>query len=159
VIDASYQKAESFLIEKSDINDSAWSLSRRRGRMNDKPKDRTTKRMNIIAIILVLISALGNLIYGIVTGADDIAARLPYLCLVILVIALRRKAVAGFFFLIFGLLVIIFVGLGIFTGEYESLRYAIFSLVWIGLIPLIAGLLFLAIWRRRRKAKVPTSSD
>ncbi len=127
--------------------------------MNDKPKDRTTKRMNILAIILVLIMAFGNLIYGIVTGADDIGARLPSLFLVILVIALRRKAFAGFFFLIFGLLAIILVGSGVFTGEYESLRYAIFSLVLYGLIPLIAGLLFLAVWRRRRKAKVPTSSD
>ena len=134
------------------------SLSRKREKMNDKPKDRTTKRMNIIAIILVLINALGNLIYRIVTGEGVIPA-LFYLCLVFLVIALRRKAVAGFFFSIFGLLVIIFVGLGVFTGEYESLRYAIFSLVWIGLIPLIAGLLFLAVWRRRSKAKVPTSSD
>jgi hypothetical protein len=125
--------------------------------MNDKPKDRTSNRMNIIAIILVLIQALGNLIYGIVTGADDIAARLPYLCLVILFIALRRKAVAGFFFLVFGLLAIIFVALG--AGEYESLLDRILGLVWFGLIPLIAGLLFLAIWRRRRKAKVPTSSD
>ncbi len=125
--------------------------------MNDIPKDRTTKRMNIIAIILVLIQALGNLIYGIVAGADDIAARLPYLCLVILFIALRRKAVAGFFFLVFGLLAIIFVALG--AGEYESLLDRILGLVWLGVIPLIAGLLFLAIWRRRRKAKVPTSSD
>ena len=114
--------------------------------------------MNIIAIILVLINALGNLIYRIVTGGGVIAA-LFYACLVFLVIALRRKAVAGFFFLIFGLLVIIFVGVHVFTGEYESLRYEIFSLVWFGLIPLIAGLLFLAIWRRRREAKVPTSSD
>ena len=127
--------------------------------MNDKPKDRTTKWMSIIAIILVLISALGNLIYGIITGADDIAARLPYLCLVILFIALRRKAVAGFFFLVFGLLAIIFVGVHVFTGEYETLSYEIFSLVLHGLIPLIAGLLFLAVWRRRRKTKVPTSSD
>jgi len=126
--------------------------------MNDKPKDRTTEWMNIIAIILVLINALGNLIYRIVTGGGVIAA-LFYACLVFLVIALRRKAVAGFFFLIFGLLVIIFVGVHVFTGEYESLRYEIFSLVWFGLIPLIAGLLFLAIWRRRREAKVPTSSD
>ena len=126
--------------------------------MNDKPKDRTTKRMNIIAIILVLINALGNLIYGLVTGAGGIAALL-YPCFVFLVIALRRKVVAGFFLLIFGLLVIIFVGLGVFTGEYESLRYAIFSLVWFGLIPLIAGLLFLAVWRRRKKAKVSTSRD
>lgn len=127
--------------------------------MNDKPKDRTTKRMNIIAIIMVLIHALGNLIYGIVVGEDDIAARLLYLCLVFLFIALRRKAVAGFYFLIFGFVVIIFVGLGIFSGEYESLRYAIFSLVWYGLIPLIAGLLFLAVWRKTRKPKAPTSSD
>lgn len=123
--------------------------------MNDKPKDRTTKRMNIIAIILVLISALGNLIYGIVTGADDIRTRLPYLCLVILVIALRWKAFAGVFFSVFGLLAIIFVGVQVFTGEYETLSYEIFSLVLYGLIPLIAGLLFLAIWRKRRKAKVP----
>ncbi len=94
--------------------------------MNDKPKDRTTKRMNIIAISLVLINALGNLIYRIVTGEDVIVALL-YPCLVFLVIALRRKAVAGFFFLIFGLLVIIFVGIQVFTGEYETLRYEIFS--------------------------------
>jgi hypothetical protein len=127
--------------------------------MNDKPKDRTTKRMNIIAIILVLINALGNLIYGIVTGEDGIGARFLYLCLVFLVIALRRKAVAGFFFLIFGLLVIIFVGLNVFTGEYESLLDEILGLVWFGLMPLIAGLLFLAIWRRTRKPKVLTSSD
>ena len=126
--------------------------------MNDKPKDRTTKWMNIIAIILLLINALGNLIYRIVTGEDVIAA-LIYLCLVFLFIALRREAVAGVFFSIFGLLVIIFVAVQVFTGEYETLSYEIFSLVWIGLIPLIAGLLFLAIWRRRRKAKVPTSSD
>ena len=127
--------------------------------MNDKPKDRTTKRMNIIAIILVLIIALGNLIYGIVTGEDGIGARFLYLCLVFLVIALRREAVAGFFFLIFGLLVIIFVSLNVFTGEYDSLLNEILGLVWLGLMPLVAGLIFLAIWRRRRKAKVPTSSD
>jgi len=114
--------------------------------------------MNIIAIILVLIHALGNWIYGIVTGEGGIAALL-YLCLVFLVIALRRKAFAGVFFFVFGLLAIIFVGVGVFTGEYESLRYAIFSLLWYGFIPLIAGLLFLAVWRRRRKVKVPTSSD
>ena len=127
--------------------------------MNNNPIERTTKWMSIIAIILVLINALGNLIYRIVTGKDGIVAALLYTCLVILVIALRRKAVAGFFFIIFGLLVIIFVGRDVFTGEYETLRYEIFSLVWYGLIPLIAGLLFLAIWRRRRKAKVSTSSD
>jgi hypothetical protein len=127
--------------------------------MNDKPKDRTTKWMSIIAIILVLISALGNLIYGIVTGEDGIGARFFYLCLVFLVIVLRRKAVAGVFFLILGLLVIIFVGTAVFTGEYESLLDEILGLVWYGLIPLFAGLLFLAIWRRRRKAKFPTSSD
>ena len=116
--------------------------------MNDKPKDRTKKRMNIIAIILVLIHALGNLIYTIVTE-EGIGFPL-YACLVLFVLALRRKAVAGFYFLIFGLLVIIFVGLGVFTGEYESLHYAIFSLVLYGLIPLIAGLLFLAVWRRKK---------
>ncbi|NIO50012.1 MAG: hypothetical protein GTN73_11370 [Candidatus Aminicenantes bacterium] len=126
--------------------------------MNDKPKDRTTMWMSIIAIILVLINALGNLIYRIVTGEGVIAA-LIYLCLVFLFIALRREAVAGFFFSIFGLLVIVFVGVHVFTGEYETLSYEIFSLVWVGLIPLIAGLLFLAVWRRRRKTKVPASSD
>ncbi len=125
----------------------------------DKPKDRTTKRMNIIAIILVLIHAFGNLVYGIVTGEGGIGVRLLYLCLAFLVIAIRRKAFAGFFFLIFGLLIIIFVSTGVFTGEYETLRYAIFSLIWYGLIPLIAGLLFLAIWRKTRKLEVPTSSD
>jgi hypothetical protein len=83
------------------------------GKMNDKPKDRTTKRMNIIAIILVLISALGNLIYGIVTGENGISARFLVLCVVLLVTALRREAVAGFFFLIFGLFGITFVGVGI----------------------------------------------
>jgi hypothetical protein len=127
--------------------------------MNDNPKDRTTKRMNIIAIILVLINALGNLIYGIVTGEDGIGARFLYLCLVFLVIALRRKAVAGSFFLIFSLLVIIFVSLNVFTGEYELLLDEILRLVWFGLMPLVAGLLFLAIWRKGRKAKVATSSD
>lgn len=127
--------------------------------MNDKLKDRTTKRMNIIAIILVLISAIRNLIYGIFTGEDGMGARFLYLFLVFLVIVLRREAVAGFFFSIFGLLVIIFVGLNIFSGEYESLLYEILRLVWFGLMPLIAGLLFLVIWRRRRKAKVPTSND
>lgn len=127
--------------------------------MNDKPKDTTTKWMSIIAIILVLINASGNLIYGIVAGEGGIVARLLYLCLVFLVIALRWKAFAGIFFLIFGLLGIMFVGTAIFTGEYETLRYEIFSLVWYGLIPLIAGLLFLAIWRRTRKPKVLTSSD
>ena len=127
--------------------------------MNDKPKDRTTKWMNIIAIILVLINALGNLIYGIVTGEDGIGARFLYLCLVFLVIALRRKAVAGFFFLIFGLLVIIFMGLNVFLGEYESFLDGILGFVWYGLMPLIAGLLFHAIWRRRSKPKALTSSD
>jgi len=127
--------------------------------MNDKPKDRTTKRMNIIAIILVLISALGNLIYGIVTGENGISARFLVLCVVLLVIALRREAVAGFFFLIFGLFGITFVGVGIFTGEYESLLDEILGLVWFGLMPLIAGLLFLAIWRKTREPKVLTSSD
>ncbi|UCE39049.1 MAG: hypothetical protein JSW00_07455 [Thermoplasmata archaeon] len=127
--------------------------------MIDKPKDRTTKRMNIMAIILVLISALGNLIYGIVMSEDGIGARILYLCLVFLVIALRRKAVAAFSFLIFGLLVIIWVGLNVLTGEYESLLDEILGLVWFGLMPLTAGLLFLAIWRRSRKAKVPTRSD
>lgn len=127
--------------------------------MNNKPKHRTTKRMNIIAIILVLISAIRNLIYGIFTGEDGMGARFLYLFLVFLVIVLRREAVAGFFFSIFGLLVIIFVSLNVFTGEYESLLGEILRLVWFGLMPLIAGLLFLAIWRRKRAAKVPISSD
>ncbi len=115
--------------------------------------------MNIIAIILVLINALGNLIYGIVTSEEGISVRILYLCLVFLVLALRREAVAGFYFLIFGLLVIVVLGLNVFTGESESLGYDIFSLVLNGLMPLIAGLLFLAIWRNRKKVKVPTSSD
>ena len=38
--------------------------------MNDKPRDRTTKWMSIIAIVLVLLNALGNLIYRIITGED-----------------------------------------------------------------------------------------
>jgi hypothetical protein len=127
--------------------------------MNNETKDRATKRMNIIAIILVLINALGNLIYRIVTGEDGIIAALLYTCLVFLVILFSSKAVAGFFFLIFGLLVIIFLGIAFFTGEYESLCDEIFSLVWFGLIPLISGLLFLAIWRRRRKVKVAASRN
>lgn len=122
--------------------------------MNDLPKDRTTKWMSIIAIILLFINALGNLIYRIVVGENGVVGIL-YLCLVFLVIALRRKAVAGFFFSIFGLLVIIFVGTAVFTGEYESLRYEIFSIIWFGLIPLTAGLLFLVIRRRIRKQKTP----
>jgi hypothetical protein len=119
--------------------------------MIDKLSDRTTKRMNIIAIILVLIHALGNLIYGIVAGEEGIGARLFYVCLVFLVIALRRAAVSGFFFLIFGVLVIIFVGTGDYSSEYETLLDLILRLVWFGFIPLFAGILFLVIRRRRRK--------
>jgi hypothetical protein len=126
--------------------------------MNNKPIERTTTWMNIIAIVLVMINPFGNLIYLLVKGEGGMVAALLYTCLVFLIIALRRKAIAGFFFLTFGLLVIVFVGLNVFSGEYKSLRYEIFSLVWLGLIPLIAGLLFLAIWRRRRKAKVPIRS-
>ena len=127
-------------------------------KMNEKPKDRTTNWMNIIASILVLITALGNIIYTIVAGKGGIAA-LFYLCIVSLVIALRREAVAGVFFLIFGLIAIIFMGTAVFTGESESIHYEIFSLVWFGLIPLIAGFLFLTVWRRRRKARVPKNND
>jgi len=127
--------------------------------MNDKPNDRKIKRMNIIATILVVINALGNLMYRIVTGEGGTVAALLYTCLVFLVVALRWKAVAGFFFLTFGVLVIVFVGLNVLSGEYESFSYEIFSLVWFGLIPLTAGLLLLTIWRRRRNAKVAASCD
>lgn len=124
--------------------------------MNDMPKDRTAERMNIIAVILVLISAFGNLIYGIVAGEGDIGARLIYICLVFLVLALRRAAVAGFFFLIFSLLAIIFVGTGVFSGEYEALLDEILRLVWYGLFLFIAAILFLLTWREKRRPKKHT---
>ena len=131
-----------------------WIMREKR---NYKPKDRTTMRMSIIAIILALISALGVMIYSIVTWGYIGTVVFCLLCLVFLAIALRWKAVGGAFFVIIGLFFI-------FVDETDIITYGIVSLladifVLTGLLPLIAGLLFLAIWRRTRIAKVPTSSD
>ncbi len=129
--------------------------------MNDKPKDRTTRWMSIIAIILVLISALGVLIFVLVTPDGGIGVLFCLLCLIFLAIALRWKAVGGVFFVIIGLFFVYIEVTNIITGNYENgtLFGEIFGLVWLGLLPFIAGLLFLAIWRRTRIAKVPASSD
>jgi membrane-bound ClpP family serine protease len=131
----------------------------RRGKMNDKPKDRIAMWMSIIAYILVLmiVIALGVLIYAIVTGANIETVVFCLLCLVFLAIALRWKAVGGVFFVIIGLFFVFVDVTDIITYGIVSLLADIFVLT--GLLPLIAGLLFLAIWRRTRIAKVPTSSD
>ncbi len=133
----------------------------RREKRNYKPKDRTTMKMSIIALILVLISALEVLIYiEVITGSrDGIGALFSLLCLVFLAIALRWKAVGGVFFVIIGLFFVYAGVIDIITGSFDTLIEQIFVHVLTGLLPLIAGLLFLAIWRRKRIAKVLTSSD
>jgi hypothetical protein len=45
----------------------------------------------------------------------------------------------------------------IISGSYDTLLEQV-SFVWVALLPFIAGLLFLAIWRKRRKFEIPTSS-
>ena len=124
-----------------------------------KPKFRTTMRMSIIAIILVLISCLSKHIEYII-GYIDGTGPFSLISLVLLTIALHWKAVGGVSFAIIGLL-LTFVGVGdIITGSYETLlEQILIHLFWIGLMPLILGLLFLAIWRKEKKAKVPTGSD
>ena len=124
-----------------------------------KPKDRTTMRMSIIALILVLISALGVVRYVAVTGGDGMGGVFSLLCLVSLAIALRWKAVGGVFFVLIGLLFVYFGVDNIITYGIESLIEEIFYFVCGGLLLIIVGLLFLAVWRRKREAKVPTSSD
>jgi len=63
------------------------------------------------------------------------------------------------FFVILGLFGVYTGVRDIITGSYETLfEQILIHLVWLGLMPLILGLLFLAIWRRR-KAKVPASRD
>lgn len=127
--------------------------------MNDKQKDRTTMWMSIIALILVLISTLGVMIYITVTVEDGIGALFCLLCLVFLAVALHWKVLGGSFIVLLGLLFIYLEVTNIITGSYEALSDEIFGFVWGGLLPVIAGLLFLAIWRRKRKAKVSTKSD
>jgi hypothetical protein len=122
-----------------------------------KPKDRTTMRMSIIAIILVLIITLRVQITLIVIGGGGIGGVFILLCLAFLGVALHWKAVGGVFFMIMGLLVVYSEVEDIIQGSYETFSEVIFGFVE-GLLPLIIGLLFLAIWRRR-KAKVPTGSD
>jgi len=123
-----------------------------------KPKDRTKVRMSIVALILVLISTLGVMIYVMVTGEDGIGALFCLLCLVFLAVALHWKAVGGAFFVLLGLLFVYSGVRDIISGSYDTLLEKIY-LVWVALLPFIAGLLFLAIWRKTRKLKVPTSSD
>jgi len=124
-----------------------------------KPKDRTTMWMSIIAFIVVLISGLVLHIDYIMsyTGGRGIFS---LICLVLLAVALHWKAVGGVFFVIIGLLLTYGGVRAIITGSYDaSLEQMLIHLVWMGLIPIIVGLLFLAIWRKTRKLKVPTSSD
>jgi len=123
-----------------------------------KPKDRTTMWMSIIAIILVMISCLVEHVEYI-TGYRDGTAPFSLICLVFLTIALYWKAVGVVFFVILGLFGVYTGVRDIITGSYETLfEQILIHLVWLGLMPLILGLLFLAIWRRR-KAKVPASRD
>jgi hypothetical protein len=134
-----------------------WIMRKKR---TYKPKDRT-KMMSIIALILVIISGcLVGMICMIVTREDGIGALLCFLCLACLAFALHWKAVGGVFFVILGLLGVYTGVRDIITGSYETLlEQILIYLVWVGLMPLFIGLLFLAIWRKERKAKVPISSD
>ena len=81
-----------------------WIMREKR---NYKPKDRTTMRMSIIALVLVLISALGVMIYSIVTGdREATGAVFALLFLVFLAIALhhlRHKMSKGWFAFFLGL--------------------------------------------------------
>jgi MFS family permease len=131
-----------------------WIMREKRGY---KPKDRTTMWMSIVALILVLISTLGVMIYVIVTGEDGIGALFCLLCLVFLAVALHWKTVGGVFFVLLGLLFVYSGVRDVISGSYDTLLEQIY-LVWVALLPFIAGLLFLAIWRRR-KAKLLAGSD
>ncbi|UCC38763.1 MAG: hypothetical protein JSV96_13195 [Candidatus Aminicenantes bacterium] len=133
-----------------------WIMREKR---NYKPKDRTIIRMSIIALFLVLISGLVKHIEYI-TGYRDGTGVFSLLCLVLLTIALYWKAVGGVFFVITGLFMAYAGVRDIITGSYETLlEQILIHLVWFGLMPVIVGLLFLAIWRKTRKPEVPTSSD
>jgi hypothetical protein len=124
-----------------------------------KPKDRTTMWMSLIALILVLLSTLGVMIYVTVTVEDGIGALFCLLSLVFLTVALHWKVVGGSIFVIIGLFGVFLGVINIITGSYDTLLELILNLlVLIGLLPLIVGLLFLAIWRKERKAIVPASS-
>jgi len=123
--------------------------------MNKKPKDRTSKWMNIVAIILVLINAFGPLIYGFTTGEFEDTVIWAFIFIIFLVIALRWKVVGGACFILFGLIAIVFGFINILSGHYENLTDEVAGLIWGGIMPFVAGFLFLIIWRRRRKNKVP----
>ena len=123
-----------------------------------RPEDRTTMRMSLIAIILVLIGGFVQYI-DYIAGYIENRGLISTTYLVFLAVALYWKAVGAVFFMIIGLLGVYTGVRDIITGSYETLfEQILVHLVWVGLMPLILGLLFFAIWRRR-KAKVPTGGS
>ena len=127
--------------------------------MSDKPKDRATMWMRIIASIMVLIAPLTVLYLLFFSPEETNGEGLIVFFLFFFILSFKWKTVAGVLFVMIGLFFMYIGAKQLITGSYTTHFDVISGLIIIGLLPFIGGLLFLAIWGRTRKAKAPANSD
>ena len=127
--------------------------------MSDKPKDRIAMWMRIIAPIMVLIAPLTVLFLLIFAPEEINGEGLIVFFFFFFILSFKWKAMAGILFVMIGLFFMYIGAKQLITGSYAALFDVISGFIVLGLLPFIGGLLFLAIWRRARKAKAPANSD